>query len=128
VKKKIMVTPPQVVRNSIPAEYKTIEVTKVATPPRENVMDIPAVYDTVIQQEKVTTAEMKWRPILCETNTTAGIVMRIQNALDKAGYNPGNIDGVLGSDTMSALNSFQKDNGLAAGQLTMAALQKLGVL
>lgn len=128
VKKKVMVTPPQVVRNPIPAEYKTIEVTKVATPPRETVTNIPAVYDTVVQEEKITNAEMQWRPILCETNTTSGIVLSIQNALDKAGYNPGSIDGVLGASTMSALSSFQKDNGLAAGQLTMAALKKLGVL
>lgn len=128
VKKKIMVKPPQVVRNEIPSEYKTIEVTKVATPPRENVIEIPAVYDTVVQQEKVTDATMEWRSILCETNTTSDIIYRIQKALDKAGYNPGSIDGVLGGTTMDALTSFQKDNGLSAGQLTMAALKKLGVL
>lgn len=128
VKKKVMVTPPKVVRNTIPSEYKTINVRKVATPPRENVTNIPAVYDTVVQEEKVTSAEMKWRPILCETNTTSDIILRIQQALDKAGYNPGSIDGKLGGATMNALSSFQKDNGMSAGQLTMAALKKLGVL
>ena len=128
VKKKIMVKPPQVVRSTIPAEYKTISIKKVATAPQENVINIPAVYDTVFQQEKVTSAEMKWRPILCETNTNSGIILRIQQALDKAGYNPGSIDGVMGSSTMSALSSYQKDNDLAAGQLTMEALKKLGVL
>ncbi len=128
IKKKIMAKPPQVVRTKIPAEYKTIEITKVATPPREIVTEIPAVYDTVVQQEKVTDAEMQWRPILCETNTTSDIIYRIQKSLEKAGYNPGNIDGVLGSETMSALSSFQKDNGMASGQLTMAVLKKLSVL
>ena len=128
VKKKVMVEPPQVVRTPVPAEYKTVSVRKMVTPPRENVTEIPAVYDTIVQQEKVTSAEMQWRPILCETNTTADIVVRIQTALDNAGYNPGKIDGVLGSDTMSALSSFQKDNDMASGQLTMDALKKLGVL
>lgn len=128
VKKKVMVKPPQVVRTPIPAEYKTITVKKVATPPQENVIEIPAVYDTVVQQEKVTSAEMKWKPILCETNTNADIILRIQKALDEAGYNPGNIDGVMGSATMSALSSFQEANGMASGQLTMEALKKLGVL
>ena len=128
VKKKVMVKPPQIVRTPIPAEYKTIEVKKVATPPQENVIEIPAVYDTVVQQEKVSDAEMKWRPILCETNTTSDIVSRIQRALDGAGYNPGAIDGALGSATMSALKAYQQDNGLASGQLTMETLKKLGVL
>ncbi len=128
VKKKVMVKPPQVVRTPIPAEYKTITVKKVATPPQERVIEIPAVYDTVVQQEKVTNAEMKWKPILCETNTNADIILRIQQALDKAGYSPGSIDGVMGSATMSALSSFQRDNNMAAGQLTMEALKKLGVL
>jgi hypothetical protein len=128
VKKKVMVKPPQVVRTPIPAEYKTITVKKVATPPQENVIDIPAVYDTVVQQEKITDAEMQWRPILCETNTTADIVLRLQRALDEAGYNPGSVDGVMGAATMSALSRYQNDNGMASGQLTMAALKKLGVL
>ncbi|VAW45516.1 hypothetical protein MNBD_GAMMA03-1779 [hydrothermal vent metagenome] len=71
---------------------------------------------------------MQWYLTLCETNTTADIVSRLQAALDKAGYNPGNIDGALGAETMSALSIFQKDNSLPSGQLTMAALKKLGVL
>ena len=128
VKRKVMVKPPQVVRNPIPAKYKTVNVRKMVTPPRESVTDIPAVYDTVVQQEKISNAEMKWQPILCETNTTSDIVLRIQRALDKAGYSPGSIDGKLGNATMSALSSFQKDNGMASGQLTVRALKKLGVL
>ncbi len=128
IKKKVMVKSPQVVRTAIPAEYDTIKVKKVVTPPRENIIEIPAVYDTVVQQEQVTSAEMQWRPILCETNTTKDIVVKIQRALDKAGYNPGDIDGVLGSSTISALSAFQADNGMATGQLTMSAIKKLGVL
>ena len=128
VKKKVMVKPPQVIRTPIPAEYKTITVKKVATPPQENVIEIPAVYDTVVQQQKVTSAEMTWRPILCETNTTSDIILRIQKALDAAGYNPGTVDGVMGSATMSALSAYQRDNNLASGQLTMEALKKLGIL
>lgn len=128
VKKKVMTKPPQIVRTTIPAEYDTIKVKKVLTPPRENTIEIPAVYDTVVQQELVTPAEMQWRPILCETNTTKDIVVRIQRALDNAGYNPGDIDGVLGASTMSALSAFQADNGMAKGQLTMSAIKKLGVL
>lgn len=37
---------------------------------------------------------------------------QIQTALKNAGYNPGTIDGRLGSQTKEAIKSFQKDNGL----------------
>jgi peptidoglycan hydrolase-like protein with peptidoglycan-binding domain len=41
----------------------------------------------------------------------------IQQALAKAGYDPGKIDGQLGARSKSALRRFQKDKGLAADGL-----------
>ena len=38
--------------------------------------------------------------------------MAIQQALKKAGYYQGSLDGKIGSKTKQALRSFQKDNGL----------------
>jgi hypothetical protein len=128
VKKKVMTEPAKVVKTPVPAEYKTMEVRKLVSAAKENVTTIPAVYGTVVQQQKVSDASMEWRTILCETNTNADIVLRLQKALDKAGYNPGNIDGVLGQDTITALTAFQKANNMPAGQLTMDSLKKLNVL
>lgn len=54
-------------------------------------------------------------------------VRAMQEALAKAGYNPGALDGVLGPHTRDALMAFQKANGLAAdgirGPLTYAKLK-----
>lgn len=128
VKKKVMVEPAKVVKTVVPAEYKTMDVRKLVSSAKENVVTIPAVYDTVVQQKQVSDANMEWRTILCETNTNADIIIRLQRALDKAGFNPGNIDGVLGADTRSALSAFQRENNMPAGHLTMSALKKLNVL
>ena len=70
---------------------------------------------------------MEWRRILCETNTTPGIISRVQQALLNAGHNPGPIDGVIGWRTNAAIKSFQREHGLATGGLTYKTIEKLGV-
>ncbi|MCA9774740.1 MAG: peptidoglycan-binding protein [Myxococcales bacterium] len=70
---------------------------------------------------------MEWRQILCQTNVRPGIVRDIQRALVTAGYKPGPIDGVLGKETMAAVESFQKAKGLVVGPLTFRTLEALGV-
>jgi hypothetical protein len=55
-------------------------------------------------------------------------VLGLQKALQKLGYNPGNLDGVVSPDTQAAIRQFQQASGLAAdGMLspqTQAALAK----
>lgn len=55
------------------------------------------------------------------------LVKYLQRALDEAGYDVGKIDGIFGSDTLSAVRAFQSDNGLTAdgkvGKLTWAAVK-----
>jgi len=70
---------------------------------------------------------MQWMSILCETNTNPGIVLKLQRALDTAGFDPGSIDGVLGGATLRAVDAYQKSKGLASGHLTMETLKSLGV-
>ena len=41
------------------------------------------------------------------------MVEYLQLALRRAGYDPGQIDGIFGWRTQAALTRFQKDNGLA---------------
>lgn len=128
VEKRVMVEAPKLVKTTIPAEYRTIKVKKVVTPPKEVRTVIPATYATVTQQEKVSEGHMEWRSILCETNTTADAVRDIQRALLAKGFNPGPIDGVIGSQTMKALKGYQAKKNLAVGQLTVETLKSLGVL
>ena len=55
---------------------------------------------------------MEWRSILCQTGMTGTRFSQIQQALETAGYNPGPIDASIGAQTMSAVNTFQRDKGL----------------
>lgn len=54
-------------------------------------------------------------------------VETVQLALTRAGFSPGNIDGIFGSRTDAAVRAFQRANGLQAdgivGQRTLAALK-----
>lgn len=55
-----------------------------------------------------------------ETYSTADL----QRALDNAGYDPGPIDGIMGSGTRRAITAFQRDNNLTATGQANAALYK----
>ena len=70
---------------------------------------------------------MEWRPILCETNASPNLISEVQRALLAKDHNPGPIDGVLGRETMAAVNDFQRSNRLATGQLTIETIEALGV-
>jgi len=127
VRQKVIAKPATTKTVQIPAEYKTVKVQTVATPPKERRIEIPAKYETVTSTVQVSGGEMEWREILCETNMTGSTIRQVQSALQKAGHNPGPIDGIFGSQTSSAIRSFQRSKGLPTGGLTMATLQKLGV-
>lgn len=127
VKKRVMVAEPTMVKRTIPAEYKTIKVQKIAQPAQENRIEIPALYQTVSNRVQVTDSNLEWRSILCETNTTGDIVRNLQRALLTAGHNPGPIDGVIGRETLAAVNSYQREKNLAVGQLTIETIRSLGV-
>jgi len=55
-------------------------------------------------------------------------VMKLQAVLKKIGYDPGPIDGIFGSQTKSAVRTFQRDNGLTPdgiiGAVTYGVLEK----
>ena len=111
----------------VPAEYKTVKVRNLKTPAREQRTPIAAEYQTVSKRVQVTDGEMAWRQILCETNTTAGLVQNMQRALAGAGHSPGPIDGIVGHQTLAAVKSYQDAKGLARGCVTLATLKSLGV-
>ena len=127
VKRQELVKPAEVREVEVPAEYKTVKVLKMVQPPQEQRIPIPAEYQTVEKQVLVKEGTAAWKSILCETNTTPGIVADIQRALLAKGFNPGKIDGTIGRDTAEAIKAFQQANGLATGGLTMETLERLGV-
>jgi peptidoglycan hydrolase-like protein with peptidoglycan-binding domain len=55
-------------------------------------------------------------------------VRAVQQALKDKGHDPGNVDGVMGPKTRSALRDFQKKEGIKdTGQLDQDTMSKLGV-
>ena len=128
IKKRVMVEAPKTVKVDIPAEYDVVRKRKLVSPGGEHRVPVPATYQTVSNQVIASESTLEWRSILCETNTTADVVSRMQRALRTAGYNTGGSDGVLGPQTMAALSAYQRANGLASGKLTMETLRKLRVV
>jgi len=64
--------------------------------------------------------------VYLQSGSRGQAVIRLQTALRSAGYNPGPIDGIYGSQTVAAVKSFQRANGLVvdgiAGRKTQNAL------
>ncbi|MEK6564766.1 MAG: peptidoglycan-binding protein [Candidatus Omnitrophota bacterium] len=55
-------------------------------------------------------------------------IKQIQIALQNAGYDPGAIDGLMGSRSRKAIRDFQKDNGLEiTGKIDKATWEKLRI-
>jgi hypothetical protein len=58
---------------------------------------------------------------------TPAIMRKVQQALVNAGFNPGPVDGVSGAKTVTAIESFQKQNNIPTGKLNKRTLRALGV-
>jgi peptidoglycan hydrolase-like protein with peptidoglycan-binding domain len=55
-------------------------------------------------------------------------MMRVEQALQSKGFNPGQVDGVADDATRAAIRSFQKDNGLPiTGTIDQRTGEKLGI-
>lgn len=66
-----------------------------------------------------------------ERKANRAATARVQAGLAKLGYNPGPVDGVMGSRTSSAIRNYQRDNGLlvdgrASYELAQHIDRKLG--
>lgn len=128
VKRKVVTQAASFSTESIPAVYKDMKVRKLVSAAREIRNTIPAVEKTVSRQEIVQKGRMEWRSILCDTNMTNNRLRQIQVALKERGYEPGPIDGVIGRETMAAVNKFQQDKELPVDRyLNVETLSALGV-
>ena len=128
VKKMVVDSAAAIVEDKIASVTKLVKVSNVATEAEEIRTIVPALYKTVEKRFKVASERLEWRAILCKTNMGPNINKRIQQALKDAGTYKGPVDGSIGRGTMSAVEKFQRDNGLATGGLTIDVLKKLGVM
>ncbi len=130
VKKTVLKTPATTREVEIPAEYAKVRTTKLVTPATEKVTDIPAEYDTVTSTKTVSAGSWEWRQILCATNSTPAKMQEIENALSAAGQNPGNVDGVVDSNTLTAIQSYQSTKGLPVDRgryINIQTVKALGI-
>lgn len=127
VAKQVVEEPATIKKVSVPAKFKTVRMKKLVSPATEKRIPIPARHEMVTKQSKISDARLEWRQVLCETNTTRNLVVQLQRGLQKAGYNPGPIDGVLGGATLSAIDAYQRKNNLPTGGLTIQTIEKLGI-
>jgi hypothetical protein len=125
--KRIVKSPATTKTIKIPAEYKFVKVRKLVTPPQENRISIPAKYQTVTKRIKTGEERLEWKRVLCQTNMTKEVILGIQNALMKRGFNPGPIDGKIGSGTLRAVDAYQQKNSMERGGLTLDTIKSLGV-
>lgn len=127
IQKEVMVKPPQVRRIPVPPEYTTILVKKMIQPERQVVVPVPPQYGTIRKEVMVSEGRMVWQRVLCETNLSPDVIRRIQEALSQRGYDVGAPNGELNQETVSAVKSYQRVNGLAVGGLTYETLESLGI-
>jgi len=64
----------------------------------------------VTDESQIDLGEPIWADNDQPANSSA--VSRIQSGLTQLGYNPGPVDGVMGSKTRSAIEAYQRDHGL----------------
>ncbi len=129
VTRRVLERPAEVRRVVVPQQLATRTVRRQVDPGSVRRIAIPAQLGTTTVRELVEPARLEWRSVLCETNMTTENVRRVQSALLREGYNPGPVNGQLGPQTMSALNSYQRARNLPEDQyLNMMTVRALGAL
>lgn len=126
VTKEVVVTPAEVIEETIPAEYETVTLQKLVSETVEERIEIPATYKSVEKRVVSNAGGLEWRQVLCETNATTQTIRDIQAALTAAGYAVP-VDGEFGPATLQSMEAFQRDNGLPLGYLTMSTVNALGL-
>ena len=128
IKRTVVVKKAGFERTEIPAQYETVKVRKLVADAQEMRTEIPAEYETVSLRKLEAEGFMEWRSILCDTNMTLTNIAQIQKALLAEGFDPGRIDGVIGLETMAAVNAFQEANELPVDEyINMQTIRALNV-
>ncbi len=128
ITKKVIDTPASTREIAIPARTSVVK-TKVLDRPAQTIKrQIPAIYKDVKVKVKVAEPHLRWQEILCETNTTPNVVIKLQRALSHKGYNITKFDGVYGDETRRAVRAYQRDMGMSQGALTLRTLKSLNIM
>jgi murein L,D-transpeptidase YcbB/YkuD len=128
VKRQVVATPATFREEAVPAVYRTVTRQVIDQAATTKSFTVPAQYESISYQVKVADGRSESRPVLCETNATPNKIREIQRALRRAGFNPGEIDGVMRAQTMRAVKGYQQAQGLPVdGFLNLDTVKALGV-
>ena len=128
VVRRVLVSSGGVVQRRRPAVYRTEVVRKVVREGPSQVITHPAVYSTAARQVLIRAESPGWARVVCGGVLAPAFVARMQQVLIAQGFDAGPPDGVARPQTFNALRLFQRQHGLAQGQLTMESAQALGLL
>ena len=127
VTREVVDTPARVEEHKIPPITKHVKVHTLLSDAHTEMVTIPATYKAVTKFKVVGGGNVEWREILCDTNTTREVIVRVQIALADKGFFKGKRNGVFGQQSWDALVSFQRANHLPEGQLTMETVHALNI-
>lgn len=127
VTKYVLKSPASMRSEDIPAEIKPVQIKKLK-PSVTSFVETPAQYIPLTKQVLVRPGGFtEWREVVCDEKITNYSIKEIQEALKKAGYDPGPPDGNMGGRTKAALLLFQQDKGLPVGNIDYETLKALGI-
>jgi len=124
---RVVVQPEHVEERTIPAVYEKRRIKEIVTPEHTETYTVPAVFKDIEKTRVTQPVDAVWRRVLCRRNASPDLVRHIQQALAAKGYNPGAIDGHLGTQTVQAMQKFQADNNLPQGQISLESVKALGI-
>ncbi|UJP05552.1 MAG: peptidoglycan-binding protein [Nitrosomonas sp.] len=111
-----------------PAPAPAPAPTESAVPDKiENVESIETLESTAVNEEGSAETELVADDGGDIVKPDSAMMRNIQQALINAGFNPGPADGKSGAKTTAALQAFQKQNGIPAGNVDKRTLRALGV-
>ncbi len=127
VEREIVNKPAEAVVSEVPAITETITVQRLAAPAAERRITIPAQTKSVSRRVQVAPASVEWKRVLCKVNMTRKIITSLQEALKREGYDPGPVDGVIGTATLRAMEQYQAAEGIDRGGITLELLERLDI-
>lgn len=124
----VVETPAEVIPVKTDDEVDTFEISELVSPAGSSERDIPAETISMNVKRYEGKAQVVARQAVCDRDLTSDMVLVLQEELAGLGYNPGERDGLLGPQTITALSNYQIENGLASGAITVESAQRLGII
>lgn len=127
VEQQIVATPGFTQTSTVPAEFVTLNVEKLVSPASQETVVIPDLIRTQRESIDVSQERGEWHQVLCDDDATQEAVAALQTALQREGFSPGPIDGIVGKLTLDAVEHYQIENSLVPGGITLELLNSLVV-